>query len=152
MSAHKILTEFAGRVLIVGFGCIGRGVLPLLLRHIGLRPGAIRTVTDRDTHRDVADACGIAMRVEALTEENYRRILAEELRAGDFLLNLSINVASVDLIAWCRDAGVLYLDACIEPWAGGYYDTTKTASQRSNYGLREDALALRRPGAGRPPC
>ncbi len=69
------------------------------------------------------------------------------MRAGDFLLNLSINVASVDLIAWCRDAGVLYLDACIEPWEGGYYDTTMSASQRSNYGLREEALALRRPGS-----
>lgn len=41
---------------------------------------------------------------------------------------------------------MLYLDACIEPWAGGYYDTNLSASQRSNYGLRESALALRRPG------
>ncbi|MGE0355686.1 MAG: homospermidine synthase [Burkholderiales bacterium] len=147
MPAHEIHTRFPGRILIVGFGCIGRGVLPLLQRHVGLGPGGIRIVTDHDRHRDVADALGVQMRVEALTRENYRRILAEELRAGDFLLNLSINVASVDLIAWCRDAGVLYLDACIEPWAGGYYDTTMSASQRSNYGLREEALALRRPGA-----
>jgi homospermidine synthase len=38
---------------------------------------------------------------------------------------------------------VLYLDACIEPWAGGYCDTALTPSRRSNYGLREQALALR---------
>jgi homospermidine synthase len=148
MLRHETLADFGGRIVMVGFGCIGRGVAPLLLRHVGMRPEAIRIVTDRDTHREVADAHGIALRVEALTRENYRRILGEELRAGDFLLNLSINVASVDLIAWCRDAGVLYLDACIEPWEGGYYDTTVTASQRSNYGLREQALALRRAGGG----
>ncbi|MFZ0107644.1 MAG: saccharopine dehydrogenase C-terminal domain-containing protein, partial [Thiobacillus sp.] len=84
-----------------------------------------------------------------LTRENYRAVLAEELRPGDLLLNLSINVGSVDLIAWCQENGVLYLDACIEPWAGGYYDNALTPSQRSNYGLREAALALRRP-TGRP--
>jgi homospermidine synthase len=148
VSTPKVLTSFGGRILVVGFGCIGRGVLPLLLRHVGIGPDRIRIVTDRDTHRDVADAHGIAMRVQALTRENYRAVLAEELRAGDFLLNLSINVASVDLIEWCQRAGVLYLDACIEPWEGGYYDTALSASQRSNYGLREAALALRRPGGG----
>jgi homospermidine synthase len=148
MPKHKILTGFAGRILMVGFGCIGRGVLPLLLRHVGTGPDRIRIVTDNAKHRHVADEYGIAMRVEALTAANYRGILAQELRAGDFLLNLSINVASVDLIGWCQDAGVLYLDACIEPWEGGYYDTSMTPSQRSNYGLREEALALRRPDGG----
>ena len=146
MADDTIHAEFGGRLLMVGFGCIGRGVLPLLLRHIAIRPGQIRIVTDQDAHRDIAAGHGIAMRVEALTRDNYRRILAEELGPGDFLLNLSINVASVDLIAWCQDHGVIYLDACIEPWSGGYYDTSLSASQRSNYGLRESALALRRPG------
>ena len=143
MSQKKTFNGFAGRILIVGFGCIGRAVLPLLLRHTGLGPDRIRIVTDKPTHRDIAEEFRVGIRVEKVTPENYRRILAEELKAGDFLLNLSIGISSVDLIAWCRDQGVLYLDACIEPWEGGYYDTAKTASQRSNYGLREEALALR---------
>ncbi|MBU0752598.1 MAG: saccharopine dehydrogenase NADP-binding domain-containing protein [Gammaproteobacteria bacterium] len=144
------LAQFSGRLLMVGFGCIGRGVLPLLLRHIDIDPARIRIVTEHDGHREIADAHGIAMRVEAMTPDNYRRILDEELGAGDFLLNLSINVGSVDLIAWCQAHDVAYLDACIEPWAGGYYDAALTPSQRSNYGLRESALALRRAGSGGP--
>ena len=32
---------------------------------------------------------------------------------------------------------------CIEPWLGGYYDTSVSASRRSNYGLREEVLRLR---------
>jgi homospermidine synthase len=146
MARNKKLVNFPGRLLIVGFGCIGRAVLPLLLRHTGLGPDRIRIVTDKGTHRDIAEEYRVGLRVEKVTPENYRRILDEELRTGDFLLNLSIGISSVDLIAWCMERGVLYLDACIEPWEGGYYDTTKTASQRSNYGLREEALALRRPG------
>ncbi|MBU1237655.1 MAG: saccharopine dehydrogenase NADP-binding domain-containing protein [Gammaproteobacteria bacterium] len=144
MPGYRKFAAFEGRLAMVGFGCIGRGVLPLLLRHIGIRPDQIRIVTDHDSHRDVAEAYGIAMRVEAVTPHNYRRIFEEELRPGDFLLNLSINVASVDLIAWCQEHDVLYLDACIEPWDGGYNDPTLTLSQRSNYALREAAMALRK--------
>ncbi|MBU1395998.1 MAG: saccharopine dehydrogenase NADP-binding domain-containing protein, partial [Gammaproteobacteria bacterium] len=126
MNQHSICAGFGARLVILGFGCIGRGVLPLLLRHIAIQPGQIRIVTDRDTHRDVADRHGVALRVQALTRENYRSVLAEELGPGDFLLNLSINVGSVDLVAWCQRYGVCYLDACIEPWAGGYYDAALT--------------------------
>jgi len=34
----------------------------------------------------------------------------------------------------------MYLDTCIEPWAGGYTDRRLSPSQRSNYALREAAL------------
>jgi homospermidine synthase len=39
---------------------------------------------------------------------------------------------------------VLFTDSCIEPWAGGYTDPTVSASRRSNYGQREEVLALRK--------
>jgi homospermidine synthase len=144
MQEHEPLVQFSGRLLMVGFGCIGRGVLPLLLRHIDIRPEQIRIVTQSSARRAVAAEYGAGLRTQGLTRDNYRRVLGDELGPGDFLLNLSINVASVDLVAWCQEHGVLYLDACIEPWAGGYTDTALTPSQRSNYGLRESALALRR--------
>ena len=48
---------------------------------------------------------------------------------------------------------MLYLDTCIEPWPGGYTDPSLTPSQRSNYALRESALALRDArAAARPRC
>ena len=40
-------------------------------------------------------------------------------------------------------AGALYLDTCIEPWPGGYTDTSLSPSHRSNYALRERAIAPR---------
>ena len=62
---------------------------------------------------------------------------------GDFLLNVSVDVSSVALIELCRELGALYLDTCIEPWPGGYTDPTVPAARRTNYALREEALALR---------
>lgn len=48
------------------------------------------------------------------------------------------------LIRWCQAHGVLYLDTCIEPWAGGY---AAADASTTNYALRRAALALHRLGA-----
>jgi homospermidine synthase len=80
----------------------------------------------------------------ALTPENYRQVLEPLLSAGDFLLNLSVDVSSVALIEVARQRGALYLDTCIEPWAGGYTDPKMPVEARSNYAMRLDALHLRK--------
>jgi homospermidine synthase len=127
---------------MVGFGCIAQGVLPLLLRHIGIEPRQIQVISASDDGADIAADYGIGFTRLEVTRENYREVLAARLGPGDFLLNLSVNVGSVELISWCQGQGVLYLDACIEPWAGGYTDTSISPGERSNYALREAARAL----------
>ncbi len=139
-----------GRLVIVGFGSIGQGVLPLILRHIGIAPERITIVTAEPRGHEVAAAYGVKFVETVLTRENYRPLLDPLLDAGDFLLNVSVEVASVALIELCQQKGVLYLDTCIEPWPGGYTDPSLSPSQRSNYALRESALALKPRYAGGP--
>ncbi len=136
--------KFAGRLVIVGFGSIGQGVLPLLLRHLDMRPEQISIVTAEERGREVAAEYGIQFVEHALTHENYRDVLAPRLGAGDFLVNVSVDVSSLALIELCQEKGALYLDTCTEPWPGGYTDPNLPPSARSNYALRENALALRR--------
>ncbi len=139
---------FPGRVVMVGFGSIGQGVLPLILRHVEIAPGQITVVTADQRGASVAAEFGVRFIVDPITRENYRDRLHGLLGAGDFLLNLSVDVSSVALMALCREVGALYQDTCIEPWAGGYTDPSLTPSERSNYALRESALKLAsaRPG------
>ena len=134
---------FSGRLVIVGFGSIGQGVLPLLLRHIEMRPDQIAIVTAELRGQEVAKEYGVRFVETALTPDNYRRVLDGWLGQGDFLLNVSVDVSSVALIELCQEKGALYLDTCIEPWPGGYTDPNLPPSARSNYALRESALALR---------
>ncbi|MFN4148482.1 MAG: saccharopine dehydrogenase NADP-binding domain-containing protein, partial [Rhodocyclaceae bacterium] len=141
------LIPFPGRLTIIGWGAIAQGVLPLLFRHFALPPEQIAIVTADADGLQEALAYGVTHTILPLDRENYRQVLAPLVGPGDFLLNLSINVSSVALIEFCRERGALYLDACIEPWAGGYTDPALSPSQRSNYALREAAKALHRPGA-----
>ncbi len=134
--------SFTGRLVMVGFGSIGQGVLPLILRHIDMPSNKITIVTAEERGHDVADEYGIKFEKIALTRDNYRQVLQPMLSKGDYLLNLSVDVSSVALIELAQELGALYLDTCIEPWAGGYTDPSKTPSQRSNYALRDSARGL----------
>jgi len=149
-SNDKILLEFPGRILFIGFGSIGQGVLPLILRHIGIAPERLTIVTAEDKGSAEAAKYGSKFIQERLTRENYRRVLAPLLGRGDFLVNVSVEVSSVALIKLCWEKGAMYLDTCIEPWPGGYTDPTVPAGRRTNYALREEALALRTGNARAP--
>jgi homospermidine synthase len=150
MSSHKVHVEFPGRILLVGFGSIGQGILPLILRHIGLPPERLTIVTADERGRAVAAEFGVKLICETLTRQSFRRVLNPLLGRGDFLLNVSVDVSSTALIKLCWEKGAMYLDTCIEPWPGGYTDPTVPAARRTNYALREEALALR-PGNARAP-
>jgi homospermidine synthase len=139
-----------GRLVIVGFGSIGQGVLPLILRHITIAPERITIVTAEPRGHEVAAEYGVRFVEIALTRANYRAAIEPLLQRGDFLLNVSVEVASVALIELCQEKGALYLDTCIEPWPGGYTDPDLSPSARSNYALRESALALRQRHLGGP--
>jgi homospermidine synthase len=135
-----------GPLVMVGFGSIGKGTLPLILRHIDVARERMVIIDPDDSARGIADFAGIRFEKVPLLPDTLRDILTPLLSQGAFLVNLSVGVSSVALIELCRELGALYLDTCIEPPPGGYTDPTKSLSERSNYAMRESALALRRPG------
>lgn len=136
--------QFPGKLVMVGFGCVGQAVLPLLFRHLEIRPQQIRIVAADEGGAAIARESSVAFAQHRLTRENYRAVLEPWLDKDDFLLNLSVDVSSLALIELCHERDALYLDASIEPWAGGYTDSSKPVEQRTNYALREAVLAFGR--------
>lgn len=139
-----------GRILIVGFGSIGQGLLPLILRHIDITPQKICIITADDRGREEAGKLGIRFIEMPLTRKNYQSELTPLVGKDDFLVNLSVDVSSIALVEFCQARGARYLDTCIEPWAGGYTDPSKSFAARSNYALRERVLALKDKYRGGP--
>jgi len=143
MASTSKHASFPGAVVVLGFGSIGQAMLPLLFRHIDIPPGRVTIVSRSEDKTGIARKFGVAFIAQPLTEGNYEALLEPLVKEGDFLLNLSVDVASMALIRFCRRRGALYLDTCIEPWPGRYTDPATTPSQRSNYALREEVLAYR---------
>ena len=138
------LAAFGGRVVIVGFGSIGQALVPLLFEALGVAPAQVLVVTSLADEQDLAHALGIELRVQRLTPQNHVAVLQPLLRPGDFLLNLAVDVCSLDLVRLCHRLGAFYLDADNQPWPGRYENPELPPSERSNYALREEMLAFRR--------
>lgn len=134
------------KIVILGFGAIGSGVLPLLFRHIDMKADQIIVVSDQysQKQRDHAASYGVQLHTAKLTKNDYKAALAKYVGKGDFLVNLSVDVSSCALIEYCQEVDALYMDTCNEPWAGGYSDPNVSAAERTNYAFREEALEFRK--------
>ena len=97
-------------------------------------------ISAHEDKEGIARKFGVTYEICPLTEENYRAVLEPQLNKGDFLVNLSVTVSSLALIDLCWQQGAFYIDTSIEPWEGGYTNTSASPSERSNYALREHVM------------
>ena len=137
-----------GAIVIVGFGSIGQGTLPLIERHFTYDPHNIHVIEPSDEHATFLAQRGVNHIHTGLTPENYREVLTPLLARGGFCVNLSVDVDSLSMIRLCREIGALYIDTVAEPWAGFYFDLSRDPAERSNYALREAMRAEARANPG----
>jgi homospermidine synthase len=151
ISPDSQLARITGPVVMVGFGSIGRGTLPLLDRHVDFDHSRCTVIDPADADRAILDTYGVRFTNEHITVANYRDILTNLLTEGDgqgFCINLSVDTSSLDIMRLCRELGVLYLDTVVEPWPGFYYDVETDNAARTNQALRATVTDERRRSAG----
>src|SRR3984957_9052402 len=132
--------RITGPIVMIGFGSIGKGTLPLIERHFEFDPDRFVVIDPNDSDRKLLDDRGVRFVHEGLTRDNYREALTKYLTAGSgqgFCVNLSVDTSSLDLMRHCRELGALYVDTVVEPWPGFYYDKSVGNDARTNYALRE---------------
>jgi len=134
--------EITGPVVMIGFGSIGRGTVPLIERHFSYDKDRFIVIEPRESEDDTAlmKQHGLRHVTEALTEKNYKKVLEPLLTEGGgqgFCVNLSVDTSSLDIMKYCRELGVLYIDTVVEPWLGFYFDEKADNATRTNYALRE---------------
>jgi homospermidine synthase len=147
MTNWPIHAAWNGPIVMIGFGSIGRGTLPLILRHIKCDPKRITVIDPDQSQSLLAEKQGASFINEAVTRKNYRQLLKPLLTAGPgpaFIVNLSVDVDSLSIMRLARETNALYVDTVIEPWPGFYYNTKLPQAQRTNYMMREYMLALKR--------
>jgi len=138
--AKKI--SFGGRILMIGYGSVGRCTMPLLEKHFDM-PLSHITVVDAHDHSDDIERFvkkGVHYLIQPIVPGNLEATLAKFTGKGDLIINLSVDVSSFDIMVWAQKNGVLYLDTCIEPWANYYDNTSIPEEQRTNYYLRHHLL------------
>jgi homospermidine synthase len=127
------MIAFNQRILFVGYGAVAECTLPILCQLIRV-PAANITVMDfEDRSGKLAEwtARGVRFVRDRVTEENMAALLAKHVGAGDLLIDLAWNIDACEILQWCHDHGVMYVNTSTElwdPYAGGrkQHPTQKT--------------------------
>jgi homospermidine synthase len=119
---------FTGRLLLLGSGSVSRCLQPLLLRHLEMDLTKL-TVLDFDDRAipdpDLMEAGASLVRAR-ITPDNLGAVLHGRVGPGDLLVNLTWDIQTGDLIQWCHDHGVLYVDTSVELWDNTFADHADT--------------------------
>jgi homospermidine synthase len=112
------MIEFKNKILFVGYGAVAECTLPILFKHIKV-PAKNVTVMDFANRAEKLrkwTAKGVRFVRDRVTEDNMGTLLAKHVGPGDLLIDLAWNIDACELLTWCREHGVRYINTSTELW------------------------------------
>ena len=112
------MLKFNHRILFVGFGAVARCTLPVLLNHIKVTPQNITILDFEPNETAIAPWVerGVTFVRCQITPDNLGEVLGKHLSAGDMLIDLAWNIDCCEIVEWCHNHGVLYINTSVELW------------------------------------
>ena len=112
------MLTFKNKILFVGYGAVAECTLPILFQHIKVpaRNVTVMDFEDRSPKLKQWTARGVRFVRDRVTEDNMGRLLAKHVGPGDLLIDLAWNIDALEILAWCRDHGVMYINTSTELW------------------------------------
>jgi homospermidine synthase len=118
------------KIVFFGFGSVAECVLPILLRHLEVDLANI-TILDALDKSKVLEKWieqGVTFVQRRVVEDNFTETMEEFLSEGDLLIDLAYDIDCRELLQYCRDNGILYVNTSVEEW-----DYTEGFDERSPY-------------------
>src|SRR3989338_1771896 len=136
--------KFKNKVLIIGYGSVSKCTLPILLKYIKIPYKNITIIDFVDQRKGLKRWIdkGIKYFQIRITPLNMARELSKYVAPGGLLIDLAWNIGCTDVINWCHDNNVLYVNTSVEEW-DPYADMhNKTPLQKSLYYRQMQLLAM----------
>ncbi len=112
------MLEFKNKVLIIGYGSVSKCTLPILIKHIRIPYKNITIIDLADKHKELKGWMkkGIRYFQEKITPINIAQVLAKYVPGGGLIIDLAWNISCNDMLTWCHDNKVLYVNTSVEEW------------------------------------
>jgi homospermidine synthase len=121
------MIKFRNRILFVGYGAVAQCTLPILVKQLDV-PCKNITVMDFEDRRESLQPWlkrGVRFVRKRVTRGNLGTLLGKHVRAGDVIIDLAWNIDCCEILQWCHDHGVLYVNTSVELWDP--YENAKNA-------------------------
>jgi len=110
--------DFNGRIVFFGFGSVAECTLPILLRHVNISPDKITIIDMLDKSKVLGEWIkkGIKFEMLHIVEKNLYQVLEKYLTTGDLLIDVCYDIACTELIKYCKENEIYYINTSIEEW------------------------------------
>ncbi len=126
---------FKHKILIIGYGSVSQCTLPVLLDKIDVPMKNITIIDFEDKSKVLKKYTdqGLKFVREKITPKNLDKVLSKHLDDGGLLIDLAWNIGANEIIGWCHDHNVLYMNTSVELWDPLEDIHTKTPFEKSLY-------------------
>ncbi len=102
----------------MGCGSVSQCFQPLLLRHFEMDFRRVTIMDFADLRHVIPQtlAAGVNYVQAQVTQENLSHLLSQHVGVGDLLIDLAWNIDCGEILQWCHDHQVLYLNTSVEMW------------------------------------
>jgi homospermidine synthase len=110
--------EFNKKIVFIGYGAVAQCTLPILVKHLRVPYKNITVIDfeDRAAALHQWTAQGVNFVRDRVTRENLGSLLGKYVSAGDVLIDLAWNIDACEILQWCHNKGVLYVNTSVEVW------------------------------------
>ena len=147
------MIDFGKKILCVGYGSVAQCTLPILVKHINIPLKNITVIDFEDKAADLKEWTdrGVNFVRDRITRDNLGSLLAKYVGEGDLLIDVAWNIDCCEILQWCHDHGVLYVNTSVEVWdpyegAEHKAPTTRTLYWR-HMSLRKMIAGWKQPGS-----
>ena len=127
--------KFDGKILVIGCGSVSQCTIPLLLKHLEMPTKNITIMDFVDNRHLVKDALdkGVNYVSDQVTKDNMASLLSSYVGSGDIIIDLAWNIDCCEILQWCHDNNVLYINTSVELWDPYENIENKTPQERTLY-------------------
>jgi homospermidine synthase len=116
------MQKFGGKILLFGFGAIGKSFFELYSKEIDINAANVFVVDKTNKDIKFFYKCGgikgnfIKCNV---TQKNFKRIFGKIISCGDLFVDLSSETGAIDIITWCALNNIMYVNTSDNDWRSG---------------------------------
>lgn len=111
------MAHFSGNIFIIGCGAIAQCFLDILIKDVSIKPSQC-IVLDPVAPESISEyrRQGLTFVQNSITKKNYSHILNQYLKKGDVCLDLAHGVSTLEILSWCHDHQIHYINTCLNSW------------------------------------
>ena len=118
------MINFDGKIVQSGFGAVGKSFFEKIKKEIKFNENKYFVITrDKDEFQAFVSLDGMVENfiVAEVTKDNFKEVFEKYLEDGDLLIDFADTVGTKDILKWCIEKNIMYLNTGEADWPENWY-------------------------------